>query len=144
LSSAARTLHKVDEHSVLLACIVESRDGGATLCLAQTLYTEVDEKGTQRKKTKTVYDIFIISFLLPIAFPYKRKRQGTTMRVGMRHNIMRTRTSDKRQVQAKNAELAKRVEGNAINTINMFISYVLAGGALVVLSVSVSVKRVSQ
>jgi len=53
---------------------------------------------------------------------------------------MRTRTSDKRQVQAR---LAKRVEGNAINTINMFISYVLAGGALGV-SVSVSVKRVSR
>jgi len=111
-----------------LACIVESRDGRAILCLAQITLHIIKEL---KEKTKTVYDN-LYYFFSSNCSPYKRKRRGTTMGMGMRHNIMRTRTSDKRQVQAKNAELAKRVEGNAINTINMFISYVLAGGALAV------------
>ena len=126
-----------------LACIVESRDGGAILCLAQTLYTEVDKnKEGLKKKPRQYMIIFIISFLLLIAFPYKRMQRGTTM--GMRHNIMRTRTSDKRQVQARNAELAKRVEGERYQ-YNKYVHILCFGGRSTGgLSVSVSVKRVSQ
>lgn len=55
-SSATWPLHKVDKYSVLLACIVESRDEGlvdAILCLAQiTLH----RSGLSKKKPKTVYD----------------------------------------------------------------------------------------